>query len=112
MEAIYRQRYLFAAAFSTGVMMPIGYEFGFRRKLDVVTTRPTDWEEPLFDLTEFIADANAMKRDAPPLNEEGPQIWWHPRDSGVVALVRRAVGDGWALTLVNPDRAHGHTVSA
>ena len=39
-EAAYRQRYLFAALFSSGVMMPIGYEFGWRRKLDVVTTRP------------------------------------------------------------------------
>src|SRR3546814_15138895 len=26
----YRQRYLFAALFSTGVLMPMGYEFGWR----------------------------------------------------------------------------------
>src|SRR6185437_3611646 len=35
----YRQAYAFAASFSTGVMMPMGYEFGWERRLDVVTTR-------------------------------------------------------------------------
>ena len=35
-----RQRYLFAAFFSTGLMIPIGYEFGFKKRLNVVDTRP------------------------------------------------------------------------
>ncbi|HPC60538.1 MAG TPA: alpha-amylase family glycosyl hydrolase, partial [Verrucomicrobiota bacterium] len=39
-----KQRYLFAALFATGVMMPIGFEFGFRRPLHVVHTTPADWE--------------------------------------------------------------------
>ena len=39
-----RQRYLFAAYFSTGVMLPIGYEYGFKKRLNVVQTRPQDWE--------------------------------------------------------------------
>ena len=43
-EAVQRQRYAFAAAFSAGVMMPIGYEFGFRRQVNVVETMPSDWE--------------------------------------------------------------------
>ncbi|HEY3147469.1 MAG TPA: alpha-amylase family glycosyl hydrolase, partial [Dongiaceae bacterium] len=46
---------LFAACFSSGVMMPMGYEYGFRQKLDVVKTRPQDWEETGIDLTEFVA---------------------------------------------------------
>jgi starch synthase (maltosyl-transferring) len=32
-EQVQRQRYAFAAAFSAGVMMPIGYEFGFRTQV-------------------------------------------------------------------------------
>src|SRR6185437_15390286 len=72
-EAAYRQRYVFAAAFSTGVLMPIGYEYGFRKKLDVVTTRPSDWEKPLFDLSEFIAETNKVKASIPALNEEKTQ---------------------------------------
>jgi starch synthase (maltosyl-transferring) len=35
-QAAVKLRYAFAALFSTGVMMPIGFEYGFRRRLDVV----------------------------------------------------------------------------
>ena len=37
-EAVQRQRYAFAAAFSAGLMMPLGYEFGFRKRVNVVET--------------------------------------------------------------------------
>ena len=50
-ERVSRLRYLFAAAFSSGLMLTMGYEYGFRRKLNVVTTRPEDWETPGFDLS-------------------------------------------------------------
>jgi starch synthase (maltosyl-transferring) len=75
-EAIQRQRYAFAAAFSTGLMMPMGYEFGFRRKLDVVKTRPEDWESPLFDLTEFIRGIHEVKSKVPLLQGEGMLQQW------------------------------------
>ena len=45
-EAAMKQRYLFSALFSAGVMVPIGFEYGFRRRLHVVNTRPGDWEQP------------------------------------------------------------------
>jgi starch synthase (maltosyl-transferring) len=103
-EALYRQRYLFAAAFSSGVLMPMGYEFGFRRKLDVVTTRPDQWEAPLFDLTAFIGAVNRMKQALPVLNQEGPQI--RATRPGVlpVGLLRRTDdGAERCLTLINPE---------
>lgn len=71
-EAGLRQKYAFAALFSTGVMMPIGYEFGFRKRLDVVTTYPGDWEEPSLDLTRFIAEVNALKAAHRVFNVDGP----------------------------------------
>ncbi|HYZ41717.1 MAG TPA: alpha-amylase family glycosyl hydrolase, partial [Stellaceae bacterium] len=54
-EAHYRQAYAFAAAFSTGVMMPMGFEYGWSRRLDVVSTRDDQPEPNRFDLSEFIA---------------------------------------------------------
>lgn len=57
-----KQRYLFTALFSAGVIMPIGFEFGFQKKLDVVTTRPTDWETPTWDLCDFIRAVNAIRK--------------------------------------------------
>ena len=65
-----KQRYLFAALFSAGVMMPIGFEFGFRKKLHVVKTRPEDWEETDVDLTSFITKVNKIKAEQGIFQEE------------------------------------------
>ncbi len=70
-EAVQRQRYAVAAAFSAGLQITVGYEFGFRRPLDVVRTRPSDWEPAAFDLTGFIGRVNALKRRHPLLAGEG-----------------------------------------
>ncbi|HEY9721037.1 MAG TPA: alpha-amylase family glycosyl hydrolase [Oscillatoriaceae cyanobacterium] len=66
-----QQRYTFAALVSTGVMMPIGFEYGFRKRLDVVTTFPSDWETPEADLSDHIARVNALKASARVFNEDG-----------------------------------------
>ncbi len=67
-----KQRYLFSALFSSGVMMPMGFEFGFRKKPHVVKTRPEDWEETGLDLTTFIQKVNAIKSEHPVFREEAP----------------------------------------
>ncbi len=67
-----KQRYLFAALFSAGVMMPIGYEYGFRNRLHVVETRPEHWEEPAVDLTEFIARGQPHQGRSPPFQGGEP----------------------------------------
>jgi starch synthase (maltosyl-transferring) len=70
--AAMEQRYLFAALFSAGVMMPIGFEFGFRKRLHVVKTRPEDWEETDVDLQDFIREVNGTKRRYRVFQEECP----------------------------------------
>ncbi|MBW7997417.1 MAG: alpha-amylase [Candidatus Glassbacteria bacterium] len=55
------QRYLFEALFSTGVMIPLGFEFAFRKKTDVVHTTPDDWEATGVDLSGFIRAVNEFK---------------------------------------------------
>jgi len=70
-EAIQRQRYAFAAIFSAGVMIPMGYEFGFRHKLRVVETQPSDWEAGSMDLQPFIQALNETKLKVPLLQGEG-----------------------------------------
>ncbi len=96
--------YLFSAFFSSGVMMPIGYELGFRRPLHVVETRPEDWEEPAFDITGFVAAVNRMKAGTAVLNEEGPQERFTPPDATPVGLLRHSEqGPQRAAALINPD---------
>ncbi len=109
-ERAYRLRYLFSAVFSAGLMMPIGYEYGFRSKLHVVRTRPENWEDPAFDLTDFIAETNRMKAAVPAFNEEGPQRMIHLGEGPFICLERRCDGSpDWAVTLVNADLHQGAT---
>jgi starch synthase (maltosyl-transferring) len=104
-----RFRYLFAACFSSGVMMPIGYELGFERQLHVVKTTSADWEEPKFDISGFIREVNLMKSHNPVLEEEGPQTRVTAPDEPLVGLLRRSErGSRRAFTLINPDLEHGH----
>ena len=100
--AVARQRYLFAAYFSTGVMIPSGFEYGFQKHLNVVRTRPQDWETPTYDLTSFIRGANRMKKGCPVLLEEGPQVRVNPRGEPVVLLLKsRDSRRGRVLAVIN-----------
>lgn len=67
-----KQRYLFAALFSSGVMMPVGFEFAFRKALHVVKTRPGDWEDTGVDLTDYVRAVNAIKRNHRVFQSDGP----------------------------------------
>jgi starch synthase (maltosyl-transferring) len=67
-----KQRYLFAALFSAGVMMPIGFEFCFRKPLHVVRTTPADWENGGPDLCDYVGRVNAIKKNHPVFLEESP----------------------------------------
>jgi starch synthase (maltosyl-transferring) len=88
----YRHAYAFAAAYSTGVMMPMGFEYGWSRSLDVVGRRDDGPEPKRFDLSEFIAEVNAMKKAIPALNEEGPQRLLTNQDDLLVVLERQTEG--------------------
>ena len=91
-EAVQRQRYAFAAAFSAGVMMPVGYEFGFRRQVNVVETMPTDWERRHWDLRPFITRVNRLKLAHPLLQGEGHLRPAGP--SGDTLTLERTTDDG------------------
>ncbi len=64
-------RYFFAAFFSAGVMIPIGYEFGYQKRLHVVNTDPEDKEIPQFDIMPEISQINLLKMSYQSLNEDG-----------------------------------------
>jgi starch synthase (maltosyl-transferring) len=109
-----RFRYAFAASFSAGVMMPMGYEFGSSRALDVVRTRPNDWESRSVDISAYIAAVNAMKAAVPILNEEGPQRRVTAPGAHAVGLLRETIdrADGCAVALFNSDLVRPRAVDA
>ncbi|MFP4416380.1 MAG: alpha-amylase family glycosyl hydrolase [Chitinispirillaceae bacterium] len=67
-----KARYLFAALFSEGLLMPMGYEYGARNRMDVVKGTPEDAKETIaWNLTDWISQINAIKKSTPVLKEEG-----------------------------------------
>lgn len=105
-QAIQRQRYAFAAAFSAGLMLPIGCEYGFRRRLNVVSSKPEDWESPSFDLTGFVGQVNRLKLATPLLRGEGTLRTILPLEEDVLMLERttdEAPGQkGWIIVNKHP----------
>ena len=85
-----KQRYLFAALFATGVMMPIGFEFGFRQPLHVVHTTPADWETGGPDLCAYIAAVNAIKKNHPVFQEECPTSFLPCHNPNVLLMWKAA----------------------
>ncbi|MFC5067547.1 maltotransferase domain-containing protein [Flaviflagellibacter deserti] len=83
-----KARYALAALFSSGVLMPQGYEWGYRKALHVVNTAPADREDTGVDISEFIAAVNRLRADLPPANVEGAQRRLSAPDSPVLALLR------------------------
>ncbi len=104
---IVKQRYLFSALFSAGVMIPIGFEFGFSKPLHVVKTTPADWENPNADLRDYIARVNAIKRNNPIFLEESSTQMLHSPNPNILVLWKGSVKRPHeALLILNKDPWH------
>jgi starch synthase (maltosyl-transferring) len=111
--AEYRRRYEFAADFSSGVLMPMGFEWGWRHRLDNARTRPSDAaEEKRFDLSSSIATVNKTKAALPALNGGAAPRLLTPPESPVLALAR-ATEDGaeWAFVISSRDATGEHVLA-
>ena len=110
-EDVQEVRYLFSAFFSAGVMMPIGYEFGFLKKLDVVKTRPSHWEKELFDITTFIKKTNEFKSNLACMNEDGPITHFNYENKSVLIMKKEARNGAQQLVLIyNKDWHRSHDI--
>ncbi len=99
-----KQRYLFSALFSAGVMMTMGFEFGFRKPLHVVHTTPADWEDTGIDLCPYITGVNAIKKRYPVFQEESPAIIFPCNNPNVLLMSKAsAKHKDEALLILNKD---------
>jgi starch synthase (maltosyl-transferring) len=96
MARLYRARWLIASFIGTGVLMPMGYEFGCRRRLDPIHSSPEQWlaetREPVIDLQDFIAATNTSKRETGVLQVPGPLRRVSAPNARCVALLRLDAG--------------------
>ena len=99
-----KQRYLFSALFSAGVMMPMGFEFGFCKRFHVVKTRPEDWEETDIDLTSFITEVNKLKSNQAIFQEEAPTEILYAGNPNILLMWKASINDQEeALLILNMD---------
>ena len=104
LEAVKRQ-YLFNALFSAGTMMPIGFEFGFRKRMHVVDSRPADWEQTGVDLSPFIKAVNRIKAENPVFLEDAATDVIYSDNPNVLYLWKGSLGAKQeALVILNKDR--------
>jgi starch synthase (maltosyl-transferring) len=117
--AVQKQRYAIAAAFSSGVLLPMGYEYGFERPLHVVETRPEYWESSNIDLSGFVRSTNAIVQQTPAFHTEWVEAW-SALDQPTLLLARHhpdgpsflAINKDWHAEqrLVLPEAARGRSV--
>ena len=106
---VVKQRYLFSALFSAGVMMPIGFEFGFRKRLHVVKTRTTDWEETGIDLTSFITAVNKIKAKHIIFQEDAPTEMLPYRNPNILIMWKASTRtQEESLLILNKDFCNRH----
>jgi starch synthase (maltosyl-transferring) len=110
-EAALRMRYALAAFFSTGVMTVMGYEYGYRKALDVVKTTPFDAETPSLDLGLWIGTVNHVKRQLPIMNVDAEITQVSAKDDPVLIL-RKKHGAERALIVVNRALDKDHRLDA
>ncbi|TFH28425.1 MAG: alpha-amylase [Promethearchaeota archaeon] len=105
-------KYFFAAFFSEGVLMPMGYEFGARNKLHVVETSPSDQEPINFNISQVIAKINILKQNHPVMREEGLLVQYPYPDSNILVLKKETQdGSNQMLLIYNKDWGKVHEVS-
>lgn len=106
-----KARYALSAFFSAGVLLPIGYEWGYRKSLHVVETTPEARESNTgIDISAYVAAINALRAELPAANVEGAQARISSPDAAYVALLRFDTGHGASansatLVLHNPTDA-------
>jgi starch synthase (maltosyl-transferring) len=99
-----KRSYLFNALFSAGVLMPIGFEFAFRKRLHVVKTRSADWEQTGVDLTEFVTKVNRTKKENPVFMEDAPTEILPAQNPNILLLWKGSLrANQEALIILNKD---------
>lgn len=99
-----KRNYLFSALFSSGVMVPVGFEFGFRKPLHVVNTRPADWEQTGIDLSGFVRSMNRSKAMNPVFLEDAPTEILHCDNPNILFLWKGSLrARQEALIILNKD---------
>ena len=88
--------------------MPVGFEFGFRKRLHVVHSRPSDWETTDLDLRPFITAVNRIKRQYPLFQEECPTSVLPYHNPNILLLWKASTRGPFELLLIMNKDIYSH----
>ncbi len=86
-----KQHYFMTTLVSSGVLILLGFEYGFTKKPHVVNTRPHDYEGAKYDITDYIRQVNALKRGHRVFAEDNRLERVEVGDDGLLALKKVAL---------------------
>ncbi len=120
-ERLYRGRYLASIGIGSGILMPMGFEFGLEQPLGLTPQTSPNWEDERrnarVDLRDFIAGANRLKDQVPVLRRNGALQRVTAPNAPLVGLMRAdcpalAHAKEVAILTVNPQgtRAAGSDI--
>lgn len=97
-----KQHYLFTSLITTGTMITLGFEYGFRKKPHVVHTNEHDYEGANYDITDFIREVNELKKSHRVFQEDN-EVERVDSGNGDVLALKKTTNDGneSALLLFN-----------
>ncbi len=109
--AAVKRQLLFSALFCSGYMIPMGFEFGFKKQLNVVKTDPTWWENNNLDFSGFIRNISDLKAAYPVLEQEkGLEVIDQGNWYNVFCFKKSLPGMKAVFVIVNKDRFNGQPV--
>ncbi len=103
--AAIKQRTAFCAFFSAGWMITMGFEYGFENKTDVVHTLPDQWEDVNINLSDYIKEINAIKKQYNIFNEDSETVIIdNPNWANIIVMLQRSNDNKErALVIINKD---------
>ena len=69
----------------------MGFEFGFKKRMHVVKSRPEDWETTSLDLTSFILEVNSLKIAHPVFQEDAPTLMLNSNNPNILLMWKGSV---------------------
>jgi starch synthase (maltosyl-transferring) len=109
--AVQKSRYAFASIFSKGLLIPMGYEYGAVKRMDVVRGTPNDVEwPPRWNMSEWIRTINQLKLSIPVLSEEGSWSAMTPYNRDYLFLMKRSDAGNSSLYVCVNKRNNSETV--
>jgi starch synthase (maltosyl-transferring) len=103
--------YALSALFNMGVMVTMGYEFGFVKKMEIVETFEEEAEKKNFDISEYIKKVNTIKKSYKIFNEEN-SIYIINNNNANIFILKKVSSDKKeeVLIIINKNFEHDEPV--